>query len=188
MKEFSFNTQQQKLLLALARQSITHGLCSGAPLSPSLSSDVVLQAPGACFVSLTIDGELRGCIGSLEPRRSLIEDVCANAYAAAFDDSRFPPLGMEELSRVKIEISILGPLEEMHFENQADLLQQIIPFRDGLMLEERGRRGTFLPLVWNQLPNKEQFFAQLKRKTGLPHSYWSNSLRCFRYQTFVIEE
>jgi len=188
MKEFQFSPPQQTLLLSLARQSIAHGLRSGIPLIPPSCADVVLQAPGACFVTLTIDGELRGCIGSLEPRRSLIEDVCSNAYAAAFDDPRFLPLGSEELNRVHIEISVLGPLQKMQFDSEADLLQQIIPFKDGLVLEERGHRGTFLPLVWEQLPEKKMFLDQLKRKAGLPAHYWSDSLQCSRYRTFVMEE
>jgi len=188
MKEFQLSPPQQTLLLTLARQSIAHGLRSGVPLTPPSCTDVVLQAPGACFVTLTIEGELRGCIGSLDPRRSLLEDVCANAYAAAFDDSRFPPLEQAELNQVHIEISVLGPLQEIQFDTEADLLQQMVPFKDGLVLEERGHRGTFLPLVWEQLPDKKMFLAQLKRKAGLPADYWSGSLRCHRYHTFVMEE
>ncbi len=193
MKEiFQLTLSQQDLLLKLARQSIAHGLKTGRPLLPTATEDKQLQVPGACFVTLTMrDGErseLRGCIGSLEARRPLWMDVCENAFAAAFRDPRFPPLSEAEFSRVHLEISVLSPLQEMQFSSEADLLRQIVPFRDGLVLEEQGQRGTFLPLVWDQLTDKNLFLAQLKRKAGLPTHYWSDTLRCYRYHTFVFEE
>lgn len=180
---------EQRQLLALARRSIEHGLRTGEALpvklrelSPSLSEC------GACFVTLTINGELRGCIGTLEAHRPLAEDVSENAFASAFGDPRFPPLSEREFNTVHIEISVLTPPQEMHFTSEADLLQQIVPFEDGLVLQDGYRRGTFLPLVWQQLPDKKQFFTQLKRKAGLPAHHWSDNLRCYRYHTQVFEE
>lgn len=188
MSEFHLNQHQQAELLSLARQSIEYGVSQGVPLSIPDSDDSLLKENGACFVTLTIGGELRGCIGSLEARRPLIADVCENAFAAALRDPRFVPVSQQELAQLHIEISVLGPLQEMQFRDEEDLLEQIVPFEDGLVLQEGGRSGTFLPLVWDKLPDKQSFFSQLKLKAGLPPHYWSDTLRCFRYKTFVFEE
>jgi AmmeMemoRadiSam system protein A len=185
---FSLSDTQKKKLLKLARQSIAFGLENGKPLQPSADHDFSLTSNGACFVTLTINGELRGCIGSLEARQPLVEDVCQNAFSSAFQDSRFPPLREEEFPEVHIEISVLTPLEEMEFTSEENLLQQIVPFEDGLVLQEGRRRGTFLPLVWDKLPDRGSFWSQLKLKAGLPPDYWSGSMRCFRYRTMVFEE
>jgi len=179
---------QQRYLLRLARQSIAHGLQHGRPLPVPAITDAALARPGACFVTLMEAGDLRGCIGSLQAHRPLVKDVCDNAFAAAFRDPRFPPLSDAELEQIHIEVSVLGPLQEMQFQDEADLLRQVVPGEDGLVLEEGAHRGTFLPLVWQQLPDKKQFFTQLKRKAGLPPSYWSDNLRCYRYRTLVMEE
>lgn len=184
----SLSSSQQSALLTLARQSIRHGLQHGKPLPAPATEDALLRAPGACFVTLTLDGDLRGCIGSLEAHRSLLQDVCDNAFAAAFRDPRFPPLSAAELPRVHLEISVLGPLREIHFRDEVDLLEQIVPGEDGLVLEDSGHRGTFLPLVWEQLPDKHQFWLQLKRKAGLPPHHWSGNLRVYRYRTQVFAE
>jgi len=189
MKNFNLNHTQQQKLLTLARLSIAHGLRTGRPLHASVGDyDAALTQPGACFVTLTIDHELRGCIGSLEAQRPLIVDVCENAFASAFRDPRFPPLRSNELDNVHIEISVLTPLQEITFKSQEDLMNQIEPFKNGLLLEDGYHRGTFLPLVWEQLPDKQDFLAHLKRKAGLPTNYWSDTLRCYRYHTLIFEE
>jgi len=188
MGEFSLNDEQKQQLLSLARQSIEHGLRTGKPLKPTGSFEPVLKERVSCFVTITIQGELRGCLGSLEPRRPLVEDVCENAYACAFHDSRFRPLRTEEFESVHIEISVLTPLEPMNFESEADLLSQIVPFKDGLLLCEGRRSATFLPLVWDKIPDKFQFLTQLKKKAELPEYYWSDSIECFRYHALVFEE
>lgn len=188
MTDSLFTVAQQHALLTLARQSIEHGLRHGHALPAPADADPRLKQRGACFVTLTRHGQLRGCIGSLEARRPLIEDVCENAFASAFQDPRFPPLRDPEVTDIHIEISVLTPLEAIHFDSEADLLQQIVPFKDGLVLEDQGHRGTFLPLVWEQLPDKQNFWIQLKRKAGLPAHHWSNTLRCYRYHTIVMEE
>jgi AmmeMemoRadiSam system protein A len=119
----------------------------------------------------------------LEACRPLAEDVAENARAAAFEDPRFPPLTLPELAKLEIHISILSPSEEMVFSSESDLLRQIRPGVDGLILQEGFRRGTFLPSVWAELPEKELFLTHLKLKAGLPADYWSDTLRVFRYTT-----
>ena len=171
-------------LIDLARASIKHGLETGKPLAVSESdySDALCQER-AVFVTLNKDDQLRGCIGSLEARRPLVEDVSENAYAAAFRDPRFPPLSDNELEQLDIHISILTPATPMQFESEADLLEQLRPGVDGLILEDRGHRGTFLPSVWESLQTPEQFWRELKRKAGLPYDHWSDTLRVSRYET-----
>lgn len=137
----------------------------------------------ATFVTLEIGGALRGCIGVLEAIRPLVVDVARNAFAAAFEDPRFPRLTRAELPRLDIHISVLTPPEPMHFDSEADLLRQIRPGIDGLILEDRGRRGTFLPSVWEQLPKPDEFFEHLRHKAGLPGGYWSETLIVSRYTT-----
>ena len=186
---FELRDAQQQQLLSLARQSIAHGLRHGQALpTPIDRYEPTLTRKGACFVTLTMDGQLRGCLGSLEAHRPLVEDIAANAFASAFRDPRFPPLTAAEFDRIHIEISVLTPTQEIHFHSEADLLNQIEPFTDGLLLEEGYHRGTFLPLVWKQLPDKKMFLSQLKQKAGLPANYWSDTLRCYRYHTLVFEE
>ncbi len=179
-----FDRAQRAELLRLARASILHGLETGRPLRVDPSDfEPGLAAPGAAFVTLHRQGELRGCIGSLEAHRPLVEDVAENAFAAAFRDPRFPPLAPQEFDDLEIEISVLSPPEPMRFSDEADLLRQLRPGVDGLILEDMGRRGTFLPSVWAQLPRREDFLAHLKLKAGLPPAHWSPTLRVWRYTT-----
>lgn len=184
--------EHQSLLLKIARDAISstieHGRGEGEqafqPLEekfPDIGNIPELQEERATFVTLTIDGDLRGCIGMLEACRPLAEDVVENARAAAFRDPRFAPLSIEEFGQLKIHISVLSAPEELFFESEADLLAQIRQDVDGLILQDGGRRGTFLPSVWADLPNKELFLMHLKMKAGLPSNYWSDTLRVFRY-------
>lgn len=140
-----------------------------------------LRAPGACFVTLTEHGHLRGCIGSLQAWRPLLDDVRANAVAAALRDSRFAPLCAAELPAVRIEVSLLGPSTPLQFCNETDALAQLRPGEDGVILDCDGRCATFLPQVWDELPFPAEFLAQLKRKAGLPAAYWSERMRLSRY-------
>jgi AmmeMemoRadiSam system protein A len=126
-------------------------------------------------------GELRGCIGSIEAHRPLVLDVAHNAYAAAFLDHRFAPLDTRELAEISLDISILTPTEEIQFDNEADLIEKIRPGIDGLILEDGLHRGTFLPSVWESLPDVESFWRHLKLKAGLPIDHWSASLKVSRY-------
>jgi len=142
-----------------------------------------LKEDGACFVTLRRGSELRGCIGTILPHRSLIEDLRANTLAAATRDPRFPPLAREELDLTVIHVSLLSPLQAMEFDGEADLLRQLRPNVDGLVLEYGPQRGTFLPAVWKELPDPPAFLAQLKRKSGLAADFWSPEIRIRRYTT-----
>ena len=172
------------LLHDIARDSIGHGLQKGEPLLPASENYAsVLTENRATFVTLNKQGQLRGCIGSLQARRPLIEDVAHNAFAAAFHDTRFSPLQADELPAVDIHIALLGTAETIQADSEQALLRQLRPGIDGLILEEQGRRATFLPAVWESLQDKQTFVQQLKMKAGLPADYWSDSIRFQRYQT-----
>ena len=140
-----------------------------------------MQVPGASFVTLMLDGELRGCIGSLEAHRPLLEDVQGNAVAAAFRDPRFPPLSNREFAQVRVEVSELGAAEPLEFESEAHALRLLRPHEDGLILEYGRHRSTFLPQVWETLSKPALFLAQLKRKAGLPADFWHDEIRLSRY-------
>ena len=140
-----------------------------------------LKAWGASFVTLTQNDELRGCIGSLEAYRSLVADVKSNAVSAAFHDPRFLPLSADEFVTVAIEISVLSPTERMDVQNEADAIEQIRPGLDGVVLEYGRYRSTFLPQVWDELKQPQQFLAMLKRKAGLPVDFWAPDLKLARY-------
>ncbi|MDR3107537.1 MAG: AmmeMemoRadiSam system protein A [Bifidobacteriaceae bacterium] len=148
----------------------------------------VVNEPGAAFVTLTQRGELRGCIGSLEAERPLGLDVQLNAIDAACGDPRFAPLRVEELSRTDIEVSVLSKAKPLKFSGRDDLLTKLRPEVDGLILQAAGRRGTFLPQVWEQLPTPEMFLSQLVRKAGLPAGYWGSDVRIWRYTVTAFEE
>lgn len=179
-----FSPAECETLLGIALDSIVSGLQSGKPLqvSPEALPDKLAEVR-ACFVTLEHDGVLRGCIGSLEPHTTLADDVSHNAYAAAFRDPRFKPLQAGELEKLTIHVSILGKTEALDFDSEEDLVRQLRPGADGLILQDNKARGTFLPSVWKSLPDPEQFLAHLKLKAGLPGDYWSDSIQMWRYTT-----
>lgn len=178
---------QQAYLLELAKDSIRHGLRHGKPLPVDLAGLAPeLAEKRATFVTLHKHGQLRGCIGMLAAVRPLAEDIARNAYAAAFEDPRFPPVSQAELDEIDIHLSLLTPAEPMQFASEADLLRQLQPGVDGLILAEGSQRGTFLPSVWEQLPQPLDFLRHLKRKAGLPMDYWSDSVQVARYRTEMI--
>lgn len=178
------NTEQRQALLGVARRSIALGLEEGRPLRVNLEDYAAeLRTQRAAFVTLQEFGQLRGCIGHLEALQPLVKDVAENAFAAAFRDPRFPPVTARELERLHIEISVLTPATPLGFGSEQELVAMIEPGRDGLILEEGLARGTFLPSVWEALPNPVDFLRQLKRKAGLPENYWSDRLRVSRYRT-----
>jgi MEMO1 family protein len=144
-----------------------------------------LNRKGASFVSLERDGKLCGCVGSIVAHRPLLNDVGENACHAAFKDRRFSPLTLDEIAqcRIDIHISILSPQVQMSFTSEDDLLAQIRPGRDGLVLQDGSRRGVFLPVVWDAIPDPKQFLAHLKRKAGLPETHWSDTVQVWRYVT-----
>lgn len=179
-----FNDHERALMLQLAEASIRHGVSRGVPLPVELEEfPETFRDAGACFVTLNRHGMLRGCIGSLEPHRPLLVDIVHNAFAAAFSDPRFPPLAAAELHELELHISILSAATPISFRSEADLIAQLQPGIDGLIIEERGRRGTFLPSVWESLPQPREFLRHLKMKAGLPADYWSDTVRMSRYHT-----
>lgn len=164
---------EQALLLALARESVRRAITGAAPLEvEGCRVPPALQEPRACFVTLTRGGQLRGCIGTLEARRPLWQAVVGNARTAATRDSRFAPVSPTELPDLEIEVSVLTPLEPLDFRSPEELLARLVPGRDGVCLEIGPRRATFLPQVWEKLPDKERFLEQLALKAGTPRDAW----------------
>lgn len=170
-------------LVALARSAIGGGFGLPASGRPEEADDAApwLSAPGATFVTLTLGGRLRGCIGSLVARRALSADVRENAVAAAFGDPRFPPLAYAEYVRIAISVSLLSPAEPLDAGTESDALARLRPGVDGVVLEFANRRSTFLPQVWEDLAAPEVFLAHLKRKAGLPADFWHQDVRISRY-------
>lgn len=178
------NEGERRRLIDVAWASIRHGLARGSPVRPELKDfEGRLKQPGAAFVTLHRLGMLRGCIGHLEAIQPLVLDVADNAFAAAFRDPRFDGLEDRELEGLDLDISVLSAPQPIEFRDEADLLARLVPGEDGLILEDGGRRGTFLPAVWDSLPDPHLFLAELKRKAGLPASYWSPTLKVSRYHT-----
>lgn len=176
--------EYRDLLLCTAAQSIKHGLREHKPLSPDVqNAPQELTQHRACFVTLNLNDKLRGCIGSLEAYRPLLLDAAANAYASAFSDPRFSSLTIYEYPQLDIAISVLSEAQPMEFSSEEDLLSQLRPGVDGLIMEEGMNRGTFLPTVWDTLPSSKDFLQHLKLKAGLSLDYWSNTMRVFRYST-----
>lgn len=177
----------QHQLLDVARRSIEHGLHHGAALAvDGADFGEALQQQRASFVTLTIDSQLRGCIGTLEAYRPLVEDVAGNAYAAAFQDPRFRPLTASEFGPLHIHVSVLSPSTPMAFSGEADLVSQLRPGIDGLIIQQGARRATFLPSVWEQLPSAAEFFMHLKQKAGIGTA--GGDLQAWRYTTESFSE
>ncbi len=183
----SLNEINQQRLMAIAKHSIDNGLTTGRPLSIELADfPEELTEHRASFVTLEKNHQLRGCIGMLEAVRPLVKDIAENAFSAAFRDPRFPPLSRDEFKDIEIHLSLLTVPERLLFTSEQDLINQLQPAVDGLILEETYHRGTFLPSVWEQLPDPKTFLRHLKQKAGLPADYWSDNIRVYRYRTEVI--
>jgi hypothetical protein len=177
-------TVERGVLLELARASIVHGLETGAPLPVSLEDKPAsLTAARASFVTLHLHDRLRGCIGHLEAVQPLVRDVVENAFGAAFRDPRFEPLTAAELAPLHIAVSVLTPAEPIPCAEEEALLAALCPGRDGVILSDGPHRGTFLPAVWEQLPEPRDFLRQLKQKAGLAPEHWSAGVRAWRYRT-----
>ena len=180
--------EQQRALGKIARAAIRQGLAQGK--KANLSLDGVpreLMQSRAAFVTLKLEGRLRGCIGSLTAHQALALDVAKNAHAAAFNDRRFKPLTAAEFENIEIGISILSPPEEMTFSSQADLIAQIRPGIDGMILIDQSKRGTFLPTVWESYPEAATFLQHLKQKAGFKPDHWSDTVKVWRYTTESFE-
>ena len=167
-------------LLRLARNAIAERL-DVAPIAGDEDLPE-LHAPGASFVTLTQQGRLRGCIGTLEAYRPLALDVAENARAAAFRDPRFAPLSAAEFAQTRVEVSLLSPPQAWPVQDEDDACARLQPGIDGLILQAGARRATFLPQVWESLPDPRAFLQQLKQKAGLPADYWGGDIALQRYQ------
>ncbi len=172
-------------LLARARNAIADRL--GLPLTDE-PPHPALHTPGATFVTLTEGGRLRGCIGTLEAHRSLEADVRANAVAAAFRDPRFAPVEIDEWPHIQLEVSLLTTPVPLPCRDEADALARLRPGVDGVIFEYGGYRSTFLPQVWEQLPEPAIFLNQLKRKAGLPDTFWAPEVMLSRYEVCKWKE
>jgi len=175
-------------LLDIARANIESMLASGHPAPPPPDLPPLLRADGASFVTLRRDGDLRGCIGSAMAWRALADDIADNAIKAAFADPRFPPLTPAELDGLDISVSVLTPPEPMTITGEADLLAQLRPGQDGLIIADGVHSALFLPSVWEMLPEPAEFLAQLKRKAGLRPDYWSNHLTARRFSAVELKK
>ncbi len=184
-----FSQQDQQTLLEIAKQSILHGLSTGhsLPVKATDFSDP-LNEKRASFVTLKKNGQLRGCIGMLEAVRPVVEDVAENAFSAAFRDSRFEPVTVDEMDDLSIHLSILSTPQPIEFTTEQELLGKIRPNIDGLILVQGMHRGTFLPAVWESLPDPKSFLDNLKLKAGLEKNHWSDQIKVYCYQTESIEE
>ena len=178
--------QRGAALLRIARSALEEavGARSPDPVAPAGS----FQEQGASFVTLTCKGQLRGCIGTLEPCRPLAEDVGRNARAAALEDTRFAPVRAEELAEISVEVSVLSALEEIDHRDEDHLLSLLQPGTDGLVIAHRGRRATFLPQVWTNLSAPAEFVQALKAKAGLPRGFWADDMRAWRFRVEKFEE
>lgn len=176
-----------RILLVAARNAVADRLA--LPRSPEPDTGASdLRQTAATFVTLTRDRALRGCIGSLNAYRPLIEDVRHNAVAAAFADRRFAPLERAEFAQVCFEVSLLTPATALTAPDQAAAIAALRPGIDGVILEYGARRATFLPQVWQTLADAERFLGELKRKAGLPEDFWAAGLKLSRYQVRKWQE
>ncbi len=175
-----------KFLIKTAKSSIQSGLQLGS--YPLENIPCVLKENGASFVTLQINQNLRGCIGSIIAHRPLIDDIYKNSHSAAFNDPRFLPLSLEEFQDVKINISLLNSPQRIDFKNENELLEKITPYKDGVIIKDGNYQAVFLPIVWEQLPQKRQFLDALKNKAGMPANYNSKTMEAFIFQTTYIQE
>jgi AmmeMemoRadiSam system protein A len=173
------------ILLPIARAAISRAL--HLPRTADENAPWLAEN-GACFVTLTQHGQLRGCIGSLVAHRTLLDDVKSNAVSAALRDPRFMPLTAAELENTRIEISLLTAAQPMVFSSERDALAQLRPLEDGVIFEFDGYRSTFLPQVWEQLPDPTQFMAHLKHKAGLSPDFWAEGIQLSRYAVMKWQE
>lgn len=189
LDEASFEAATRQLLvdhgtnlLLLSALSIDHGLANGVAYPINLDEHPAkLTAPGASFVTLKKNNQLRGCIGSPQAYRPLVVDVAENAFRAAFEDPRFPKVESEEREVIDISVSVLSPQSPLQFTSEEELLAQLRAGTDGLIIEDGSMRALFLPSVWSQLPRREDFLRRLKVKAGMPPNHWSDRVRAWRF-------
>ena len=142
---------------------------------------------GACFVTLKKQGHLRGCIGSIIAHQPLINDLINHANNAAFNDPRFNPLNEDEINDLEIDVSLLSYPKPIEFKGEKDLLDKIVPYKDGIIIKDKGHQAVYLPSVWEELPDKEIFLQSLKMKAGLEPDYFSDSFEAYRFHTEYLQ-
>lgn len=189
--EDNYSVAEKEYLLAMVHKVIGAGLEGHQPVAESNVDGN--QYPGllqqrSCFVTLKIDGQLRGCIGNLEVNSRLIDAVARNAYLAAFKDHRFSPVNRNEAEQLEVEISVLTPIQPLPVISNEDLLQKLRPGVDGLIFKAGECQATFLPAVWQQLPDTKSFVEHLKQKAGLSADFWSDDVDCKIYQAIKVSE
>lgn len=179
-------------MIQLAKAAIIHRLLpEEEKAGPDLSDPppLWLKEKRGVFVTLQKNGALRGCIGTLEPEKTLLENVQENACHAAFEDTRFSPVTLEELEDIQIEVSLLSVPEKLDYSDAQDLLARVVPFQDGVIVQKGYHRATFLPQVWEQLPDPESFLTQLCLKARLDaHAWQAGDLTVFTYQVQSFTE
>jgi AmmeMemoRadiSam system protein A len=182
-EELILSASERREMLAIAEGTVTRAVEAGGtePTRTPASNERLEQLRRGTFVTLYVDGDLHGCIGSIEARRVLAEDVASNAYRAAFFDPRFPATRPEDLSRLDIHISVLGELQPMSVSSEEQLIDEVRVGEDGLLLVSGFRRGTFLPSVWEKVPSPTMFVQHLKRKAGIRPWEWPDDIQVYRY-------
>jgi len=170
--------EEGQRLCTYARQCIAAALGGPSAQPPSLAT---LSIDGACFVTLYSGDVLHGCIGSLEAHQSLLQDVAENAVSAALRDPRATPLRLGDEQALRVEVSLLSPLQRLQVNSRAETIAALRPGTDGVLLRYHGRRGTFLPQVWDELPDRHEFYRHLLRKAGLPSDLDSPEVEVYRY-------
>lgn len=177
-----YSNEQKRILKQIAVQSILHGLQNGRV--PALKMNMLPfkhEINKATFITLQQQGRLRGCIGSVEAHRPLVEDVAVNAFRAAFEDHRFQPLTEDELKETSLHISVLSAPEPIEFASEAELVSSLRKTIDGLIIADQGYRAIFLPSVWESIHEPQEFLSSLKLKAGLPKTHWSDTFKAYRF-------
>lgn len=178
-----YDDDMRRRLIELAEESIRYGVAHGRKPHVDLSSLGDWAAvPRATFVTVYLDGRLNGCIGMLAARRAVVEDIVSNAYGAAFEDPRFRPITEDDLPDVSVHIAILGELSPIDVHSDAELIEEMRPGIDGVVLDDGRRRGTFLPAVWEKLPDRVAFLNHLKLKAGMAPGEWPSGLAVYRFE------
>ena len=176
--------EDKNVLKSAARDALMHSINHSEELPVSLPEfPATLHIHQNTFVTLKYKGKVIGCMGSLEADRPLVKDVVHHTFSASYYDPRFPDLKAIDPKKIEIHISLLSPIEEIKFSSEPELLSKICPGKDGLLMCENQQRGTFLPAVWESIPDPESFLKELKRKAGLPVDYWSDTIKVYRYTT-----
>ena len=185
----NLSEKYQQTIIDIAFKSIKCGIENRKPLEVDLKNlPPEFNTNGSCFVTIEKNGDLRGCIGSIIAYRPLAVDIAENAYASAFRDKRFPQLDAGELSQITISVSLLTPYEEMSFQDEKDLLSQLRPNIDGLIIEDVGKRAVFLPVVWEHFDYKEDFLNNLRLKAGLSANHFSKTFKAYRFLSISVKQ